>query len=406
MNYLKTWTKVALINLVIVAFIGVIMRYKIGFEFPFLNQKYLMHGHSHFAFAGWVTHIIFVLMVDFLKNRSPQTINIEKYNPWIWANLICAYLMLGSFIIQGYGTVSIILSTSSIFINYFFAYFYYIDLRYVSNDNPSKNWFKAALFFNILSSIGTFYLAFMMATKNIGQHAYLGSIYFYLHFQYSGWFFFAIMGLIFYKLEKLPGFKADSLIFKSFYVACFPAYLLSILWVEFPTWVYILPALAVAFQLFGLYRFIRQLKINVLQIKAVWPKLVQFVFALVLFSLCIKLLLQAGSLFPSISKLAFGFRPIVIAYLHLVLLAFTSLFLIGYLFLNGQIVNTKKTVFSIILICIGVFLNEFVLMAQGVASFDYILIPYVNEALFLVSIFILFSIISLIVSNTNSPKKD
>ena len=33
----------ALFNLVIVALLGVLMRYKIGFEFPYLNQKYLLH---------------------------------------------------------------------------------------------------------------------------------------------------------------------------------------------------------------------------------------------------------------------------------------------------------------------------------------------------------------------------
>ncbi len=399
------WIRLALINLALVAFVGVIMRYKIGFEFPFLNQKNLMHGHSHFAFAGWVTHILFVLMIDFLKKQNLFNFKSEKYNKWIWANLICAYLMLVSFAIQGYGPISIILSTSSIFINYIFAYLYYNDLKLVENNNPTKNWFKAALLFNVLSSLGTFYLAYMMLTKNIDQHAYLGSIYFYLHFQYSGWFFFAIMGLLFFKLNQLPEFKYDKLIFNLFFYACIPAYLLSILWAKFPIWIYILPIMAVAFQLFALFRLFRSIKINTTHIKAKWPVLVQFIFVLVMFSLCIKFLLQAGSLFPAISKLAFGFRPIVIAYLHLVLLAFTSLFLIGYLYLNGEIKHTKQTIYAIILICLGVFLNEFALMVQGVASFDYILIPYINQMLFGISILILGSIIYLIISNKNEYEK-
>ena len=72
----------------------------------------------------------------------------------------------------------------------------------------------------------------------------------------------------------------------------------------------------------------------------------------------------------------------MIAYLHLVLLAFTSLFLLGYLLLNNYIRQNKVAVMSLIVFSIGVFANELVLMVQGVASFVYILIPYLNETLF------------------------
>ena len=41
--------KAGLINLTLVALIGALMRYKIGFEFPFFNQKNLLHAHSHYA---------------------------------------------------------------------------------------------------------------------------------------------------------------------------------------------------------------------------------------------------------------------------------------------------------------------------------------------------------------------
>ena len=65
----KFWLKFSLINLLIVALLGLLMRYKIGFEFPFFNQKNLQHSHSHFAFAGWISHTLMVLMVGFLEKR-------------------------------------------------------------------------------------------------------------------------------------------------------------------------------------------------------------------------------------------------------------------------------------------------------------------------------------------------
>ena len=43
-----------------------------------------------------------------------------------------------------------------------------------------------------------------------------------------------------------------------------------------------------------------------------------------------KLSLQMVSVVPSLSTLTVGFRPIVIGYLHLVLLGVITIFLIGY----------------------------------------------------------------------------
>lgn len=65
----KFWLKFSLINLFLVAFLGLIMRYKIGFEFPFFDQKFLQHSHSHFAFSGWISHTLMVLMVLFLETE-------------------------------------------------------------------------------------------------------------------------------------------------------------------------------------------------------------------------------------------------------------------------------------------------------------------------------------------------
>ncbi|MFN8337492.1 MAG: hypothetical protein U0T36_00570 [Saprospiraceae bacterium] len=374
----------------LVALIGCIMRYKIGFEFPFFDQKYLLHGHSHFAFTGWVSHILFTLMLVFISEFDVQT---ERFNRLVWANLVCAYGMLISFVIQGYGPVSILFSTLSIFISFGFALQYFKALA--SIQHPSTKWFKAALIFNVLSSLGTFFLAYMMMTKSLQQEAYLGSVYFFLHFQYSGWFFFAIMGLLVSKLSKLQGYKDNDLIFKSFFWACLPAYFLSILWAKLPWYLYILPVFAVILQLSGLYLLLVQIHdLKTIIIKN-WPKYVRLFFGLALAALIIKLSLQAGSIFPEISKLAFGFRSIVIAYLHLVLLGITTLFLLGYLLLCGYIPNVKSAQIALILFVIGVFSNELILMVQGIASFGYILVPYLNEMLLVVSVLMLSSVVYL-----------
>ncbi len=390
---IKFWLKISLINLCIVAYLGVLMRYKIGFEFPYLDQKHLQHSHSHFAFAGWLTHTLMVLMVYFIQTKIAD-FNGNKYKNIIIANLICSYGMLISFIIEGYGAVSIVLSTSSIFISYIFAYRFIKDLKLLDDDFLAKSWFKAALFFNVISSFGTFYLAYMMASKNVVQDWYLSSIYYYLHFQYNGWFFFACMGLLFgfLNLRKSEhSFYETS--FKLFAIACVPAYFLSTLWLDLPLWIYIIAVISAVIQVFAWFKFIAILLKTRKNILENYAPFLRYILLFVGFALSIKLLLQLGSTVPIISNLAFEFRPIVIAYLHLVLLAIISLFLLFYIYSNHLIVINKKIKYGILLFSIGVILNEIVLAVQGLAAFSYTLIPYVNEILFGVAILLLIGIV-------------
>lgn len=393
----EKWLKFSLFNLVIVALLGVVMRYKIGFSFPYFDQKYLQHAHSHFAFSGWVTHTIFVLMICFIQlYLAPPA--LRKYRFLLAANLVCAYGMLISFSMQGYAAVSISFSTASIFIGYFFSFYFFKDLKQVEKQHPSKNWFKAALIFNVLSSLGTFALAYMMVTKNLPQNAYLASVYYYLHFQYNGFFFFACMGLLYTQLHQyLPNSGRNNTIFWLFATACVPAYFLSTLWLNLPVWLYVLVVLAAAAQVFAWVRFLQIIRQNLSLLKSKIQPVWQYLLLAVGFALSIKLILQLGSTVPEISKLAFGFRPIVIAYLHLVLLAIISVFLLVYLFSFNIITPRKYSIKALVWFVFGVFLNEFILMIQGVASFSYILVPYVNEALFGAALILFLSMLALFI---------
>ncbi|MFZ1750871.1 MAG: hypothetical protein WAU01_11795 [Saprospiraceae bacterium] len=396
-NFIRSSIKIALLNLSIVALLGVLMRYKIGFEFPYLDQKHLLHGHSHFAFAGWLTHILFVLLVVFLHQKSRSDLDLKKYKYLIFANLISAYGMLVCFIWQGYGAFSITFSTLQILIGFYFAWCYIRDLRYVAESHPSKPWFKAALLLNVLSSIGTFYLGYMMMSKNFDQHSYLASVYFYLHFQYSGWFFFACMGLIMDRLYAMDQGRKFGRIFWMFALACIPAYLLSVLWAKLPLYLFALAIVAVVLQLFGLAYFLQVIRMLWAKIMTQWNQTIRYLLFMSLGALVIKLLLQAGSIHPEISKLAYGFRSIVIAYLHLVLLVLLTIFILGYLLLQGHIANTPRVRLGLIIFCTGVFLNELVLMIQGIASFGYILIPYLNQSLFVISACMLIGAVTMLI---------
>lgn len=375
------WLKIVLINLFIVATLGVILRYKILYPLPFVGQKNLLHGHSHFAFAGWVTQCLMVLLVNYLAQKKGQSI-YAKYRWVLYANLFTAYGMLIAFPIEGYGLYSIIISTLSVFVSYVFAFMYWKDLQTVSKPSIAHAWFKVAIVLNAVSSLGAFSLAFMMMAKVAKPEWYLAAEYFYLHFQYNGWFFFGCMGLFtsFISRYNIPS-NVLKKIFSLFAFAILPAYFLSTLWMHIPVWVYILIVLAAVAQLIGWIWLIKTLK----KYKTEWSSGLS-VFAkrfllLPALALTIKLLLQLGSTIPSLSQLAFGFRPIVIGYLHLALLGVISLFLLGFIIAENYLAYSVHLVRAVIVFACGVFINEFLLMTQGIAALDYINVPYINEML-------------------------
>lgn len=315
--------------------------------------------------------------------------------------------MLVSFIIQGYGFFSISFSTLSIITSYFFAVVYWKDLNRIKEKRISHWWFKSALVFSVLSSVGAFGLAFMMANKMNDQNWYLAAIYFFLHFQYNGWFFFAGMGLLVAKLEGINNnYKYLKISFLLFAGACIPAYFLSALWLPFPFIVYIVIVLAVIAQLAGWVLMINLLIKNQPFIQIQFSKVGKILLCLAAIAYSIKLLLQTGSVHPALSQLSYGFRPIVIGYLHLVLLAVTSIFILGYILSFELIPVTKRLITGIIIFVAGIIINELLLMIQGVAALTYTSIPYINMLLIIAALILFTGICLIFITQTGNGRKE
>lgn len=396
------WLQLCFVNLLFVALLGVVMRYKIAYSLPFVEQRYLLHGHSHFAFAGWLTQILMVLIVRYFSTFLGDKV-WKEYRWLLYGNCITAYGMLIFFPIQGYAFASICFSTLSIFVSYFFAVKCWKDCNRVGDQTVTKLWIKAALIFLALSSLGAFSLAFMMAKKIMMQRAYLAAVYFFLHFQYNGWFFFASMGLFTARLESI-GISVKKLkwTFWMFGAACIPAYFLSALWMPIPVVVYVIVVLSAVAQCTGWFLLVSEIwrkKIfNSQQIKGTAKSMI----VLAAVALTIKLLLQLGSTHPSLSQIAFGFRPIVIGYLHLVLLGVITIFLIGYTMWQASATFTTIQLTGIWIFVGGIIINEILLMLQGVTAMDYVPLPKINEYL-LVAASVMFT--GVLVFNISFRKK-
>ena len=397
---LKKWLQTSIFSLLLVSAIGIILRYKIAFSLPFIDQKNLLHGHSHFAFAGWITQALMALLVNYLAENGNANA-LKKYRFLLYANLLTAYGMLISFPIVGYSFISILFSTLSIFVSYGFAIKFWKDLNKIKK-TIAHAWFKAAIVFNALSSLGAFSLAFMLALHQFNERFYLGSVYFFLHFQYNGWFFFACMGLL---SNRIASFFIDtrklSNIFTFFIYSSIPAYFLSAPWIQIPVWAYWVVVAAAIAQIVGWTLLINLIKSKKEEIKQQIGSFSFRVFTLVGIALIIKLLLQALSVIPALSKLAFGFRPIVVGYLHLVLLGVISLFLLNYIITYTTKQNsTLRT--GLVIFIVGILLNELALMIQGIGDLYYLSIPQINLYLFGIAPIIFLGLLFLNIGLRNS----
>ena len=340
MNTMVTgkWIKWGILNLSIVALYGLLMRYKIAFSFPFFDQKNLLHAHSHFAFSGWISHALYSGLAALICD-PPNTTERRKYNRLLLLNLICSFGMLLAFTIQGYKAASIVFSTLSIVIAILFASAFIKDAKKETGGVVGKSWAVAGLLLNVLSAAGPVFLAYMMVTKSIDHPSYLGSVYYFLHFQYNGWFFFGSMALVTSHLPK--SFGSLRRYFNVFIATVIPTFFLSVLWLKLPYWLYGITAVASLLQLVvwlvlckKLWIFIKRKNVNQVN----W---FHFLFYTACIALSVKFILQAISVVPSLSQLVFGIRPIVIAYLHLILLGVYSVFLLGYCFGKGYLNNSR-----------------------------------------------------------------
>ncbi|MEJ5964178.1 hypothetical protein [Pedobacter immunditicola] len=387
---LYKWIKWALFNLLVVAIVGIILRYKINFSFPLVDQKFLLHGHSHFAFTGWITLALMALMVNYLNNNTIG-VNFKKYDKMLIATNLVAYGMLFTFIYQGYAFLSITFSTLSILVSYVFIYFYWRDLNKIKQERSITIWFKAALVLWFLSSLGVFTLAYLMATDTRVQEWYFASIYFFLHFQYNGWFLFASFGLffsLFMKDNSALSLKTNKMLFIILVVTVIPTYLLSVLWLNLPAYLHWTGVIFGIVQLAAIYYMVSVLRMAKQHLSVQLSQQTKWLWMLVWLAFVLKIGLQTLSIFPYLGEFAFSFRPIVIGYLHLCFLCILSFFIIGLFNYLLEKQGKRLSLLGVSLFVSGVLLQEFVLMIQGLTAFQIYLLPAAGIILFAIALLI------------------
>jgi len=327
--------RLAFIYLVLIAWLGVLMRaVQSGlFSVP-LDFEHILHTHSHSAFQGWLYTLLFVAAaLLFLDDEKRRRYRIKTQF------IATQVLLAGSFVaflLQGYAFWSITLSSLFQLVSYLFV----ISIWRGANGWHSRlsfRFWKVAIVAMFLSTFGPWALAYIMSQGMGDTPAYPAAIYFFLHFQYNGWFLFALLGLYVLALEESPqGFNLLRTQKAFFWLAAalIPSYAISIVeLVEGPA-VHATAVVGALMQLAGLYwlvaaggwkNFLRETPSNM---QGWWLRLAAFGFML-------KVLLQLAVIFPGLHSVAYENRHVVIAYLHLSLLGVISAGLIALLARRG-----------------------------------------------------------------------
>src|SRR5580765_2064671 len=110
----KLWIDLSILNLCTVAFLGIALRSKILFSMPMINYANLLETHEHFAFGGWITLALMILMVYELLPGSLN--NKPVYQRLLGGIALSSWCMLFTFYLEGNGSLSNLFSTIYIFI--------------------------------------------------------------------------------------------------------------------------------------------------------------------------------------------------------------------------------------------------------------------------------------------------
>ncbi|GAA4300874.1 hypothetical protein GCM10023183_11460 [Nibribacter koreensis] len=405
----KVWLMAALLQLVVVAFLGLGLRFMLLEPLAGLNFKYILHAHSHAALLGWLYSAVFVaLLLVFL----PPELSAKKTYTWqFWLSQGAVLGMLFTFPVQGYAAVSIAFSTAHILLSYWFIYQFLKDARTVHlPSTPYRLAFrfvKAALFFLALSSLGPWAMGPIMATGQSGTNLYFNAIYFYLHFQYNGWFTFAGVGLLFWFLarhEIMISHKVGNTVFYLLFRACFPAYLLSVLWIKPAAWVYWTAGVAGAVQLIGSGLLARLIWLYRNQLLAFFRGWAKALFLMSVAALGLKMVLQMATAFPYVANLAYQLRYFIIGYLHLVLIGGVSFFLFSFFAQRGWWqFSTFLAKWGMGFFVFGFLSTEALLFAQGTLLWLRLgAVPLYHLWLFLGSVFLAAGILLIFMSQKAS----
>ncbi len=356
--------KIAFGYFFVIALLGTILRFFPLADFSF-TYKHLLHAHSHVALLGWVyTALTTAIYYLFLKDKPIS----KTYLRLFWFTQISIIGMLFTFPVTGYALFSIIFSTLFLIGSYGFFWIFSKHTSQQEKQTFSYKLIKTSLWFLVVSSLGPWALGYIMTTLGNTSAWYRNAIYFFLHFQYNGWFIVALFGLLFKVFENHAIYftkRFYTLFYNFFIVGVILTFLLSVLWMKLPS-IYnslaFFGGLAQGYAVVLLVIALRKQKTRITNHLSSFT-LLSLKIVFVLFA--IKLVLQIIGTIPSVAIEVSGNKELIIGYLHWVFLGVISISILG--FLNHlKLINLSKQ--SLVFYVIAFLFTETILFIKGIET--------------------------------------
>lgn len=369
------------------------------FPIDCINYSFLLHAHSHVAMLGWVYLMIYVLVVQFFipKEKSQKPI----YNRLFWLTEFSVIGMMIAFPIQGYALFSIIFSTLHILLSYVFCRLVWKDS--FKEKTPQQRLLRVSVLFMVLSTLGVWCLGPAVSTLGKQSAFYQIAIQFFLHFQFNGWFMFAILALFLKQFQH----KIEERKFKKFYflliVSTFLTLAFPIRWFLEITILNWINAFGVILQLGAFVYFYQILRPQINDFKKGLDESTKLVYGLALCSLFLKIGIQLLTIFPNVVEVSHQIRNFVIGFIHLTTLGIITGFLFGIL-LQNKIFSAHSSFLKIGVksFILGYLATEILLFFQGaLLYFGNGMLSGYYESIFVFSLLLVFGLILMMRSVIN-----
>jgi hypothetical protein len=345
---------VALGFLLVVAFLGALLRLHALWPLPGLSYRNVLHAHSHVAFLGWTFNAFFALtLIHFAPSAETRA-----YLRVFGVLQVAVLGMLISYPIQGYGAVSIAFSSLHMLGTGVFAW----KLWRSNVATPiARGHLRTALIFMVVSGLGPLALGPLAAAGLRDTPAYSLSIYFYLHAQYNGWFLFFLQAVVFQSMAahglSIPA-QASRSALHWLTAGTVLTLAQSTLWLHPPTWVFVVAGIGGVAQLVGCYHLVRALR----GASPLFTGPARLLAVLALGAFLLKHVLQAASAWPALSGLVNN-RFTVIAFLHLIFLGVVAPAIFAWALRLGWLRDGPLTRAGLVLFTGAALFNELALLA-------------------------------------------
>lgn len=400
----RKWIIVAFANFGVAGIMGLVLRSASLVDMPWLNFRHMTHAHSHAAMMGWLYMVIFALFMHFFLSAEEQ--KKKKYQQVFIALQIAVIGMMASFPFQGYAAISISFSSLHLFSSYLFLSFIWRNAK--SKNHQPILLLKMAIVLMMFSTLGVY--AMGPVTAKIGRmtDVYFLCIQFFLHFQFQGWFMFAISALLLQQLSKV-GIVMKKGRFSVFHLLLLVAAfgMMALPAAQHLHWPEVLPfnTIGTVAQLFAVGLLLDFL-IPHRQKFFEQPLWVRICAGTALASVLLKAIGQAALSWPEMALIPLNIRPMVIGFIHLLMLGMITSYLLMVL-LQTNVLSASQTIFrwSVSFLLLGIILTEVFMFAQGVSIWtNFGAWSLYNEALFAGSILLLLGILGLFFSSLSTQK--